>query len=469
MRRKLFALLAACMLVFAARAQAAEAERPNVVFILADDLGYADLGSYGQDTIQTPHLDRLADQGIRFTQHYAGSTVCAPSRASLLLGQHTGHHYLRGNGEVALPYESRTVAKLLQSAGYRTAMIGKSSVACNDDDPDRPNALGFDHFFGLLAHDQAHYYFPPRLWRNGEEITYQTNHEHVGEFYAQDLYLDEAKTWLNEQAQTDQPFFLFYCAHLPHASITVRPEKWQKMYEDKVENDHPAHHRWYTSTDAVKAEFAGMVSRLDWEVGQLIRKLEETGQAGNTIIFFASDNGAHTEGGHKEEHFDSSGPLRGVKRDLYEGGIRVPLIVRWPGRIQPGTTTDHVSAFWDFLPTVCELAGVEAPDHTDGLSMVPVLTGRPDQQKTHPYLYWEFHEIRGRRAVRIGDFKAIQYDVNENPDAPIEVYNLAADLDESENVAAEHPEIVKAARRLFETARTEAELEQFNWPDPESE
>ena len=453
----------------AALRAATSSSRPNIIFILADDLGYGDLGCYGQDVIETPNLDRMGGQGMRFTDFYAGSTVCAPSRSCLLTGLHTGHTYMRGNGkDVWLRDDPQdiTVARLLKNAGYSTAMIGKSSTSCGvPDDLGHPNKKGFDHFFGVLSHWQAHFYYPETVYRDGEAIELKDNHSHHGEYYCHDLYLQDALGWIEEQSKQDDPFFMLYSAHIPHASLVVEPDRWKEMYEDKIEDDRKVPQRHYSGTDAAKAEFAGMVSRLDWEVGRIIRKLQSLGIDENTIVMFASDNGAMNEGGHLEDDFNSSGPLRGIKRELYEGGIRSPFIVRWPGRIEAGTVSHHVSTFWDFLPTACELAGARAPGDVDGISFLPTLMGDKEGQDKHDYLYWEFHERRGRRAVRIGDYKAIQYDVNRDPDGPVEVYNVAKDIDESENIAATHPEIVARARKLFKTARTRSPIERFNFPD----
>ena len=448
---------------------AGSSDRPNIIFILADDLGYGDLGCYGQDVIQTPNLDRMARQGMRFTDFYAGSTVCAPSRSCLLTGLHTGHTYMRGNGkDIWLRDDPKdiTMARLLKDAGYSTAMIGKSSTSCGvPDDLGQPNKKGFDHFFGVLSHWQAHFYFPPKLYRDGEVVELGDNHKHHGKHYCHDLYLKDALGWIDEQSREDDPFFMLYSAHIPHASLVVEPEKWKDMYRDRVENDREVPRRHYSGTDAAKAEFAGMVSRLDWEVGKILQKLQAAGIDDNTIVMFASDNGAMNEGGHREDDFNSSGPLRGIKRDLYEGGIRSPLLVRWPGHVQAGSVSHHAGAFWDVMPTVCELAGAKTPAGIDGISFVPTVLGKEGAQKKHDYLYWEFPAKGGRRAVRIGNFKAVQYNVNNKPDGPVEVYNLANDIDESENIAGEHPEIVARARKLFRTARTPSPVDRFNYPD----
>ena len=439
------------------------AERPNIVFILADDLGYGDLGCYGQTVIQTPELDRMAAEGLRFTDFYCGSTVCAPSRSCLMTGQHTGHTYMRGNGPVWLRPDplDRTVAACLQEAGYQTCMIGKSSTSGQvPPQLDQPNRKGFDHFFGVLSHQEAHHYFPPKMYRNGSELLFAANRLHSGDTYCHDLYLQEAREWIADPARQQQPFFLFYSSHIPHASLYA-PEEWVARYRGKVGPERVVRQGHYRGSTEPNAEFAGMVGRLDWEVGQLLAALRQAGLDDKTVVMFASDNGAQSAGGHSENDFNSSGPLRGEKRDMYEGGIRTPFLVRWPGTVKPGVSA-HVGAFWDFLPTACELAGVTPPAHIDGLSFAPTLTGQGQQQQ-HDFLYWEFFEKGGRRALRMGDYKAVQNDVFRSPTGPVEIYHLPDDLAETQDLAATHPELVEKARQLFLTARTKSPLPQFNY------
>jgi arylsulfatase A-like enzyme len=439
------------------------AERPNIIFILADDLGYGDLGVYGQEVIKTPNLDRMAAEGMRFTDYYAGSAVCAPSRSCLMTGQHTGHTYMRGNGNHWLRPDSEdvTVARLLKDAGYATAMIGKSSTSGDvPDDLAQPNKKGFDHFYGVLGHGEAHHYYPEVMYRNGERIEMPGNHSHHGDQYCHDLYLAEAIDWIGEQQEG--PFFLMYSALIPHASLSV-PEEWVAKYRGKVGEERVVPEGHYAGTNEPKAVFAGMVSRLDWEVGQILDALKKYGIDDNTIVMFASDNGAHAAGGHLESDFNSSGPLRGEKRDVYEGGIRSPLLVRWPGTVAAGAVNDHVGAHWDFLATACALAGVAPPKNTDGISMLPTILGNDAAQQEHTYLYWEFFEKGGRRAVRMGDFKAVQNDVLKNPDGPIELYDVSKDLAETTDLAAAHPELVSRVRTIFETARTPSPIAAFNW------
>jgi arylsulfatase A-like enzyme len=433
---------------------AAAAERPNIVFILADDLGYGDLGCYGQKNFATPNIDRLAAEGMRFTQHYAGSTVCAPSRACLLTGLHTGHGTQRANGKVGLrpDPDDLIVARLLKDAGYRTALIGKSPFI-QDDQGRLPNAKGFDHFFGYSSHGAAHRYYPEFLWRNGQRVEFPHNTGKEGVSYSTDVILADALKYLDANAAG--PFFLHICFQTPHADLNV-PDKWRKPFVGKFAEKPFNSDRHYRAESHPKATFAGMMTSLDHAVGQVLAKLDELEIADDTIVFFSSDNGAMSEGGWSREYFNSSGPLRGGKRDLYEGGVRVPLLVRRPGHIAAGATSDHISAFWDFLPTACDLAGVETPQGVDGVSYVPTLEGRPADQPRHDYLYWEFHEQGGKQAVRQGDWKAVRREVHQSPDRPLELYDLAADVGETTDVAAKHPEVVARLKALMREAHVDA-------------
>jgi arylsulfatase A len=429
------------------------AERPNIIHILADDLGYGDLGCYGQKTIRTPVLDRLAEEGLRLTQHYAGSTVCGPSRCAILTGRHTGHCPVRGNGRLLEKRESDEVLlpMVLKAAGYRTAMIGKSSIYCGDTAYALPNESGFDHFFGYLSHRQAHHPFPPFLARDGKRVDYPNNRQHEGDSDAHALIIDDALAWI--AANKDGPFYLHLTVTIPHASLYA-PEEFKAPYRGQVqepaEERNPGHYRKEAEP---KATFAGMVSRLDRDVGRVVESLKRLGIDRDTLVVFTSDNGSCDEGGHKEADLDSSGPLRGVKRDLYEGGIRSPFIAWWPGTIAPGRTSDHVSAGWDLLPTFAGLAQVQPPAGIDGITLVPTLLGRDGQQR-HTHLYWEFYEQGGKRAVRFGDWKAIQLGLDRSLDGPVEVYDLGQDPGETTNVADQHPEIVAEARKLFVASRT---------------
>jgi arylsulfatase A-like enzyme len=410
--------------------------KANIIFVLADDLGYGDLGCYGQKTIKTPYLDRMAREGVRFTQCYAGSTVCAPSRCALMVGQHTGHCTIRGNALVPLRTEDVTVAEVLKNAGYTTALIGKWGLG-EPGTTGTPNRKGFDYFFGYLNQKHAHDYYTDHLWRNEEQVRIPPG------TYSHDLFTKEAIDWIRGNA--DKPFFLYLAYTIPHANNEMADQGMQ------VPSDFP-----YSDKPWPQAQknHAAMITRLDRDIGRLINLLWELGIEENTVMFFSSDNGPHREGGGDPDFFDSNGPLRGIKRDLYEGGIRVPMIVRWPGTIKPNRVSNHVWAFWDFLPTAAEIATVRPPAGIDGISVLPELLG--EKQKNHEYLYWEFHERGFSQAVRFGWWKAIRL----NKDKPVELYNLESDIGETRDVASDHPNLVKKAQHIMETARTPSE----HWP-----
>ncbi len=441
-------------LLFAAPA----AEKPNIIFILADDMGYGDLGCYGQQKIETPNIDNLAKEGIKFTQHYSGSAVCAPSRSALLTGQHTGHTTIRGNGphELLPSPQDITVFEQLKSANYHTALIGKSGLSGDTKDGTQPNKKGVDHFFGFVNHQLAHNYFPPSLFRNGEEVKYPNNTRHEGDTYTGDLFFNETINYIGEQKKG--PFFLLYSTQIPHASLYA-PEEWKKKYRGKFEETPIIGNAHYRNEPEPKTSYAAMVSRLDWEVGEIIKKLKELGIEKNTLVIFSSDNGPATVAGCAPEFFKSAGPFRGFKRDFTEGGIRVPMIAWWPGKIAPGTVTEHVSASWDFLPTACELAGVSTPQNTDGISYLPTLLGNP--QKKHEFLYWEFYEAGGKRAALLeGRWKGIQFNPGTN-NSPIKIYDLQTDIHEDTDVAAQQPELVARIKEIFDREHTPSNL--FTW------
>jgi arylsulfatase A-like enzyme len=432
-------------------------DKPSIIFILADDLGYGDLGCYGQQTIQTPNLDRMAAEGMVFTDHYAGSTVCAPSRCCLMTGLHTGHGLIRGNDRVPLRPSDTTVAELLKGAGYATGIVGKWGLG-EPDTTGVPNRQGFDFFFGYLNQTHAHNYYPDYLWRNEQKVQLSNKVTPINPpggvatervQYSADLFTAAALDFVSRNRR--RPFFLYLAYTVPHANNESKPNGMEvPSYGPYANEDWPAPQKGH----------AAMTTRMDGDIGRLLARLKTLGLDDTTLVRFSSDNGPHKEGGADPEFFNSSGPLRGIKRDLYEGGIRVPLIARWPGHIAAGSGTNHVSAFWDFLPTCCDLAGVAPPRGIDGLSMVPTLLGKPDEQKQHPYLYWEFHEQGKKQAVRMGDWKGVRLDVAKDPNAPIELYNLKDDLGEQHNVAAQHPEIVARIAEIMREARTPSE----HWP-----
>jgi len=415
--------------------------KPNIIFILADDLGYGNLGCYGQELIKTPSLDRMAAEGVRFTDHYAGSTVCAPARCALMTGLHTGHALVRGNARIPLRPEDVTVAEVLKHAGYATAIFGKWGLG-EPDTTGIPNKHGFDEWFGYLNQGHAHNYYPDYLWRNEERQEIPENADGKKGAYSHDLFTDESLDFIKRNQ--DRPFFLYLAYTIPHANNELSREIGNGM---EVPSDEPyANEPW----PQVEKDFAAMVTRMDTDVGRIVSLLREQGIDDDTVIFFTSDNGPHREGGHNPEFFRDSGPLRGIKRDLYEGGIRVPMIVRWPGKIQPGTVSDQPWAFWDFLPTAAEMAGAQAPPGIDGISVLPALLGQPQQDPQ--YLYWEFYERGFDQAIRMGDWKAVR----RFPYGGIELYNLRDDLTEERNIADGHPQVVSKIAEIMEQAHTDS-------------
>ncbi len=431
--------------------------RPNIIYIMADDLGYGDLGCYGQTKIKTPNIDRIAAEGMKFTDYYAGSTVCAPSRCSLMTGLHTGHTFIRGNREVQpegqcpMPAETVTVAKLMQKAGYRTGMMGKWGLGGPGTEGE-PNNQGFDYWFGYNCQRQAHSFYPQHLWRNQEKVILEKNKDGKRQTYSHDLIADEALGFIKRNK--DKPFFLYLPFTIPHAELAV-PEDSLSEYKSKFEEKtHKGGH--YYKQDSPRAAYAAMVTRMDGDVGRILKLLNELGIGDNTIVMFTSDNGPHGEGGNDHKFFNSNGPLKGMKRDLYEGGIRVPLVVRWPDKIRAGRVSDHIAAFWDLLPTCVELAGGKVSVKTDGISFAPELKGEP--QKKHEYMYWEFHEQKGKQAVRMGKWKAVRLNVSNVPDGPIELYDLDADIEEQKNIAAKHPDMVAKMAAIMKSARTDSEV-----------
>jgi arylsulfatase A-like enzyme len=452
--------------------QKAESQKPNIVYILADDLGYGDLSSYGQIFFSTPNIDKLAESGLKFTRHYSGSTVCAPSRSSLLTGQHTGHTFIRGNREVQpegqhpMEAEAYTLAEALQDAGYVTGAFGKWGLGYPGSVGD-PNNQGFDEFFGYNCQRLAHHYYPYHLWHNQEKIMLEGNEGFKTEQYGPDVIHEQALKFLENNK--DKPFFMFYPSLIPHAEMFA-PEEYMEKYRGKFEPensyqgvDSGENYRLgpYGSQPESRAATAAMINVLDDQVGEIVAKLNELGIYENTIIMFTSDNGPHKEGGANPDYFNSSGPLKGYKRDLYEGGIRVPMIAVWKGKIQAGTETGHPSAFWDVFPTVAEITGAQTPENMDGISFLPTLLGKDNQQQ-HDYLYWEFHELGGRQALQKGDWKLVKYNVLDPEKTTTELYNLSNDLGEESNVAEQHPEIVEELSEIMKNARTESEVFTFD-------
>lgn len=453
-----------------------KSDKPNIVYILADDLGYGDLSCYGQERFKTPNIDRLAGEGLLFTQHYSGSTVCAPSRSALMTGLHTGHTPIRGNksnpeeGQFPIKAEVVTAAEILKNAGYATGAFGKWGLGFVGTEGD-PNKQGFDEFYGYNCQGQAHRYYPTHLWNNEKKIILEGNDTKNKAVYAPDLIHNKALEFIKKNAEN--PFFLFVPSVIPHAELIAPKDSiWDKFAETFEETpwgkDKSFGKRWkgndygaddyrpkgYASQEKPKATFAAMVTRLDRQVGEIVKLLEDLGISENTLIIFTSDNGPHMEGGADPDFFNSSGLVRGRKRDLYEGGIRVPMIAKWPEKIKAGRKTDHVSAFWDMLPTFAVLAETDAPHNIDGISLVPTLIGQTDSQRAHNHLYWEFHEQNGKQAIRMGEWKGVRLNVFDDPNGPIELYNLSEDIMELNNVAEEHPQIIATIDSLMKSSRT---------------
>lgn len=437
--------------------------RPSIILIVAADLGYGDLGCYGQTRIQTPNLDKLAKEGIRFTSYYAGSTVSAPARAALMLGQHTGHLNIRGEADdTSLKAGEVTVAKMLQSAGYRTALIGKWGLA-EPGSAGVPQKQGFDDFVGYLSNREAHDYYTEWLWRydpprpgnNGFDGQRHFPENAGGQhgLYHPDLFTKAALNYIKlnkpDQFNRYRPFFLCLNYNLPQANNEAGSRTGNGM---QVPDDGPYANEGWPQPEKNKA---AMITRLDSYVGQILDQLVTLKIDTNTVILFTSDNGPHSEGGVKADFLKSSGPLRGLKRDLYEGGIRVPAIVRWPARTGYGQVNNLPWAHWDFLATAADLAMTKCPTNTDGISIYPTLVGQTQTNK-HEFLYWEFHERGFQQAARMGDWKAVRPQAKE----PLELYNIATDLSEKVDLSKQHPEIVAKFENYFKTARTESP----NWP-----
>jgi arylsulfatase A len=471
-------LALACPLRVPAAAQsgAGELTPPNVVYILADDLGYGELGCYGQKRIKTPNIDRLAREGMRLTQHYSGSPVCAPSRCVLLTGMHTGHSIVRDNwenggwgedapeGQYPLPAGTLTLASALKPRGYQTASVGKWGLG-GPETSGHPNQQGFDLFYGYLCQRKAHNYYPTHLWRNGDKVVLEGNpffksHQRLqaqlandeaywGQYaarqYAPELMNDEALAFV--RANASKPFLLYYASPIPHAALQVPPEDLE-AYPAEWDESHYLGQKSYLPHPSPRRAYAAMVSHLDAEVGRILDLLDELGLTKNTIVMFSSDNGPTFNGGTDSTFFESADGLRGLKCSVYEGGLRVPMIARWPGHIAAGTTSEHVSAFQDVLPTMLELTGGEPASDIDGISFAPTLLGT-GAQAAHDYLYWEY---KGQQAMRRGNWKAVRSHLKKK-DLTIELYDLQADRAEQRDVAGDNPELIAEFEELFAAAR----------------
>ena len=436
------------------------APRPNILLIQADDLGYGDLSAYGQTLFATPSLDRLAREGIRFTQYYAGSTVCAPSRAALMTGLHTGHVWIRGNGDIPLRPEDVTIAEVLQAAGYRTAVIGKWGLGVQGT-TGQPDRQGFQHAFGFLDHRHAHRQYTDHLWRNGERVATDLDRDYVN-----DLFTKETEEFISRSDA--RPFFVYLNYTVPHAELRAPEDAMTALrgkFPEQPFTNATADGRssgaasnsaslGYRSQPTPHAAFVAMITRMDRDIGRLTDLLRARGIDRNTLVMFISDNGPHREGGGDPVFFKSAGGLRGIKRDLYEGGTRVPMIASWPGTIPAARVSDHVWAHWDVFPTLAELAGATTPAGLDGISMARGLRGQP--QGAQDFLYWEFHERGFQQAVRMGSWKAVRLTNN----GPLELYDLAKDPVEAHDVAVANPDVVAKIEKYLAGARTES----ARWP-----
>lgn len=441
---------------------------PNVIVILADDLGYGDVGFNGQQVVRLPNIDQLAAEGMIFKQFYAGTTVCAPSRSVLLSGRHSGHTFIRGNrrvepeGQFPLADSVFTLAELFKKAGYGTGAFGKWGLGPVKSSGD-PNNQGFDRYFGYNSQSLAHRYYPEYLWNNDEKVVLSGNSNLQRQVdYAPDIIQKAALHYLDTVSK-GHPFFLFRSMILPHAELVVPDDSIWQAFKGKFPevpykgNDYgnDAQPYGYASQNYPKAAFAAMLTRMDLYVGQIIARLDSLGIKNNTIIIFTSDNGPHREGGADPGFFNSNGGLRGYKRDLYEGGIRVPFVIRWPDRIQAGRVSDHIGAFWDLLPTFAEIVGQEVAGNTDGISILPELTGL-GKQGMHRYLYWEFHEQGGKQAVRMGRWKSVRLNVTDRENSKIQLFNLAADPAETKDISDIQPKLVAEMLQIMTEARTES-------------
>ena len=466
--------------------------KPNIIYIYADDLGYGELGSYGQTKIRTPNLDRLAKEGMRFTQHYTSAPVCAPARCMLLTGKHAGHTYIHGNyelgefadslegGQMPLPEGTFTIGHLMKQAGYKTAVIGKWGLGMANTSGN-PQKQGFDYAYGYLDQKQAHNYYPTHLWENGQWDPLQnpvinvhkpldpstaTDHEFEyfrGKDYAPAKLTEKALSFIDKKAKA--PFFIYLPYTLPHLSLQA-PEDYVKKYIGAFDEKPYFGQKGYASAKYPLSTYAAMITYLDDQVGIILEKIKKLGLDNNTLILFSSDNGATFDvGGVDRFFFNSNGGLRGAKQDLFEGGIREPLIARWPGKIKAGTTSDLVSVQFDLMATLADLTH-QKMTATDGISFLPELTGKQNEQKKHPYLYFEFPENGGQLAVRMGDWKGVKLDMKLHPDSKWKLFNLASDRNETTDLAEQHPEMIAQFDAIVKKEHRNAHIKEWEFVNP---
>lgn len=452
--------LSFCVLATACLNASIKKQLPNIIYILADDMGIGDLGCYGQKQIQTPNIDKLAEKGMLFSQHYSGSTVSAPSRCALLTGKHTGHGYVRGNigtkegFDLALPAEEITVAQLLKQKGYATACVGKWGLG-GPGTTGSPVKKGFDYFFGYLSQAAAHRFYPDYLFENEQKVQLD------GKVYSHFMIMDKGIEFMRKN--TEKPLFMYFAITPPHADLDY-PDISQ--YDGKFTEPDSAKTQFgpYLKNPKPRATYASMISEVDKNVGQIISELKKLNLLDNTIIVFSSDNGVHNVGGHDPEFFNSNGKFRGYKRDLYEGGIRTPFIVNWPKVVKPGTKTNHISAFWDFLPTVCDIAGIKTPSNLDGISFLPTLKGKVKKQKSHEFIYYEFFEMGGKQSILKDGWKLVRLNLNNPAKQTEELYHLDNDISETTNLISTNPQKADELRNLAANARSESR--HFKWGQP---
>jgi arylsulfatase A-like enzyme len=462
--------------------------KPNVIYIYADDLGYGELGCYGQTKIKTPNIDRLAAEGIRFTQHYTGAPVCAPARCMLMTGVHAGHSYIRGNyelggfqdsterGQMPLPEGTFTIAKMMQQAGYVTGMIGKWGLGMYNNSGN-PIAQGFDYYYGYLDQKQAHNYYPTHLWENGVWDTLNNPmidvhrpitknapdsafNYYKGKEYSLDKMGEKAVSFIKKNK--NKPFFLYLPFTAPHLSLQAPDSEIAKYYGIFEEQPYYGE-RGYAPNKYPKSTYAALISILDEKIGMIMQLLKQLNLDKNTLVMFSSDNGAtFNVGGANTNYFNSNAALRGNKQDLYEGGIREPFIARWPGKISAGKTTDHISAQFDLMATLAELTNTKVPTN-DGISFLPVLLGKDKKQQQHKYLYFEFPEKGGQVAIRMGPWKAVKSNIIKNPSAPWELYDLSKDQKEQKNVSLEHPDLIKYFEAILQKEHKTAVVKEWEF------
>lgn len=479
-------------------------QAPNIIYIYADDLGYGETQPYGQDKIKTPILSKMASEGILFSSHYTSSPVCAPARASLLTGLHTGHSFVRGNrekgnfaddeerGQEPLPEGTVTIGTLLQEAGYKTGAIGKWGLGMTGN-TGHPNKQGFDYFYGYLDQKQAHNYYPTHLWENDRWDTLnnpyiyvhaarRANHDqkaladfeashlkpadsgffdaYRGNDYSIDRLTAHALGFIRENK--GNPFFLYLPYTIPHVSLQV-PDSALQHYRGQFQEKPYLSEQGYAPHEYPKSAYAAMISYLDGEVGKIFNLLKDLGLDENTLVIFSSDNGPTFNGGVDATFFNSAAGFRGLKMDLYEGGIRMPMIARWPGKIEAGSSTDHISAHYDVLATLADIAGINPPESTDGISFLPSLLGRNDEQRRHEYLYFEYPEKRGQLAIRMGKWKAVKTEMIPNPDGPWQLYDLEEDPAEYNDVAGQYPELIEKFDEIVKIEHRSSHVSGWNF------